>query len=79
MIWPLLFFHRIKSYIASFQGIGLSLDEALKFWRNSFEPKIDSDQFTKQYAYSIRHNYGKEGKRADYTPYSCMKANSNFL
>ncbi|KAL5107859.1 DNA primase large subunit [Taenia crassiceps] len=55
------------------KGIGLPVDEALKFWRNSFAPTVDSDQFAKQYSYSIRHNYGKEGKRADYTPYSCMK------
>ncbi|XP_072293495.1 DNA primase large subunit [Eucyclogobius newberryi] len=56
------------------KGIGLSLDQALQFWRSEFiRGKVDPDKFDKQYAYSIRHMFGKEGRRADYTPYSCMK------
>ncbi|XP_068137529.1 DNA primase large subunit [Hyperolius riggenbachi] len=56
------------------KGIGLTLEQALQFWRLEFtKGKIDSEKFDKGYAYSIRHNYGKEGKRVDYTPYSCMK------
>ncbi|CAH3160276.1 unnamed protein product [Porites lobata] len=55
------------------KGIGLSLEEALIFWRSEFTKLMDVDKFDKQYAYNIRHSYGKEGKRQDYTPYSCMK------
>ncbi|XP_001639500.2 DNA primase large subunit [Nematostella vectensis] len=55
------------------KGIGLTLEESLAFWRTEFIRIMDLDKFDKQYAYNIRHNYGKEGKRADYTPYSCMK------
>jgi len=54
------------------KGIGLSLSEAMIFWRNSFK-KVGGDKFNKQYSYNVRHNYGKEGKRIDYTPYSCNK------
>ncbi|XP_057703489.1 DNA primase large subunit [Corythoichthys intestinalis] len=56
------------------KGIGLSLEQALQFWRSEFiRGKVDTDKFDKAYAYSIRHMFGKEGKRTDYTPYSCMK------
>ncbi|XP_062318980.1 DNA primase large subunit [Osmerus eperlanus] len=56
------------------KGIGLTLEQALQFWRSEFvKGKVDTDKFDKAYAYSIRHMFGKEGKRTDYTPYSCMK------
>ncbi|XP_036403246.1 DNA primase large subunit [Megalops cyprinoides] len=56
------------------KGIGLTLDQALQFWRAEFvKGKVDADKFDKAYAYSVRHMFGKEGKRTDYTPYSCMK------
>jgi len=55
------------------KAIGLSLDDALKFWRSEFSKLMPSDTFDKEYAYNIRHNYGKEGKRTDYTAYSCKK------
>eukprot|EP01137_Pigoraptor_chileana_P008783 Opistho-2@56107 len=55
------------------KAIGLTLEEALQFWQTEFTKVMAVDKFDKQYAYNIRHNYGKEGKRADYTPYSCMR------
>ncbi|XP_062851437.1 DNA primase large subunit [Trichomycterus rosablanca] len=56
------------------KGVGLTLEQALQFWRSEFiKGKVDADKFDKAYAYSVRHMFGKEGKRTDYTPYSCMK------
>ncbi|XP_012874669.1 PREDICTED: DNA primase large subunit isoform X3 [Dipodomys ordii] len=56
------------------KGIGLTLEQALHFWKQEFvKGKMDPDKFDKGYSYNIRHSYGKEGKRTDYTPFSCMR------
>jgi DNA primase large subunit len=41
------------------KGIGLSLNDALAFWKQSFARKTPPEKFDKEYAYNIRHNYGK--------------------
>ncbi|CAD5179592.1 unnamed protein product [Musa acuminata subsp. malaccensis] len=55
------------------KAVGLKLEDALAFWKSEFSQKIGAERFDKEYSYSIRHNYGKEGKRTDYTPYACHK------
>ncbi|KAK7066972.1 DNA primase large subunit [Halocaridina rubra] len=55
------------------KAAGLSLEDALHFWRSHFTKNMELDKFERQYAYGVRYNYGKEGKRTDYTPYSCLK------
>jgi len=51
------------------KGAGLSLEDALIYFERMFAGK----GFSKEYAYNWRHMYGKEGKRANYPPYSCAK------
>ncbi|XP_058162908.1 DNA primase large subunit isoform X2 [Dasypus novemcinctus] len=56
------------------KGIGLTLEQALQFWKQEFiKGKMNPDKFDKGYSYNIRHSFGKEGKRTDYTPFSCLK------
>ncbi|EIW85012.1 DNA primase, large subunit [Coniophora puteana RWD-64-598 SS2] len=52
--------------------LGLSIEEAVAFWRKSFS-SITDDKFNKEYKYNIRHSYGLEGKRANYPAKSCQQ------
>jgi DNA primase large subunit len=54
------------------KGAGMSMEDALHFFSRHFTA-VTNEQFQKEYAYNIRHMYGKEGKRASYTPYNCTK------
>lgn len=54
------------------KGIGLDVEEALVFWRQSFSSVTD-DKFSKEYRYNVRYNYGLEGSRKNYKPYSCQQ------
>lgn len=54
------------------KGVGLSVDEALIFWRKSFS-LMDDDEFQKKYRYNVRHAYGLEGTRRNYKPMSCQQ------
>lgn len=48
------------------------MEDALAFFQRQFS-NLTGEQFNKEYAYNIRHMYGREGKRATYTPYSCSR------
>ncbi len=62
------------------KGVGLPLEGSLEFWKNEFckQEGIDSQTFDRKYSYTIRHLYGKEGKRCDWTPYGCMAIITKF-
>ncbi|KEF60074.1 DNA primase large subunit [Exophiala aquamarina CBS 119918] len=72
----LLHFGRLQ-YTLFLKGIGLTLEDCLIFWRQSFK-LITDDQFNKEYRYNVRHVYGDVGGDANrrgrgYAPYSCQK------
>lgn len=56
-----------QQYNLFLKGIGLSVEEALLFWRKSFSGMTD-DKFNKEHRYNIRHGYGLEGGRKNYAP-----------
>eukprot|EP01006_Ploeotia_vitrea_P044609 TRINITY_DN66840_c8_g6_i1.p1 TRINITY_DN66840_c8_g6~~TRINITY_DN66840_c8_g6_i1.p1 ORF type:complete len:498 (+),score=73.10 TRINITY_DN66840_c8_g6_i1:62-1555(+) len=56
------------------KAIGLSMEDALEFWKTEMTAKASPETWNKcRYAYNIRHYYGKEGKRTSYTSLGCPK------
>ncbi|KAL3822623.1 hypothetical protein ACHAXA_006408 [Cyclostephanos tholiformis] len=70
--------HKLKhqgrlQYGLFLKGAGMTLEEHTLYFQREFTRIMTGEQFNKQYAYSIRHTHGKEGKRASYTPYNCTR------
>ncbi|XP_053608667.1 DNA primase large subunit-like isoform X2 [Plodia interpunctella] len=55
------------------KGIGVTLEDSLRFWREEFTKIMELDKFEKGYAYNVRYNYGKEGSKKNYSPFSCLR------
>jgi len=52
--------------LSSIQILGLSIEEAMAFWKRAFSRKINDEKFRKEYEYNIKHSYGLVGKMANY-------------
>ncbi|KAH7935990.1 hypothetical protein HPB52_016245 [Rhipicephalus sanguineus] len=67
--------------------IGLDLKEAIQFWsRHYVEPPGKNatcshtwQANTSRLTYSVRHMYGQEGRRIDYTAHGCAQVQGNSL
>ena len=67
--------HKLKHWGRQQYGLflkaaGLTLEDQLRFFQTEFTKIMTPEQFSKEYAYNIRHRYGKEGKRTEYSPYA---------
>uniref|UniRef100_A0AC35THE7 DNA primase large subunit n=1 Tax=Rhabditophanes sp. KR3021 TaxID=114890 RepID=A0AC35THE7_9BILA len=60
-------------YTPFLQALGMTLDNALIYFRGSFAKTTSFKDFEKKYEYSIKHVYGKEGHGRVMNPFSCSK------
>ena len=52
------------------KGAGLPVESAIAFWKEEIN-QGEMKEFKKEFLYSVRHSYGLEGSRVNYTPHSC--------
>lgn len=56
------------------KGLGLTMEDVRLYFRSEFSKKMDIETYNKSgHDYMVRHLFGKEGKRSEKAPYSCMK------
>jgi len=65
--------HGRQQYWNFLKGIGMPMEETIQHVREEFVKAMDPDKFDKEHRYNIRHSYGQEGKKTNYSPFSCMK------
>ena len=70
--------HKLKhqgrqQYWLFLKGAGMAMEDSIRFFQGEFSKIMSTETFNKEHLYNIRHAYGKEGKRTNYSPYSCMK------
>ncbi|XP_013192873.1 uncharacterized protein LOC106136774 [Amyelois transitella] len=77
--------HTQRFYYSLFlKDIGLSVDEAVNFWSAEYRQNPNGkhtcchswDKDEKKYLYGIRHMYGLEGARKNYTSQNCTRIQS---
>ena len=59
-----------RQYGLFLKAAGMSMEDSLLFFQKEFTKIMTADEFNKQYTYNIRHSYGKEGKRQNYTAFT---------
>lgn len=69
--------HHLKHYGRLHYGLflksaGLSLENSIEFFGSELST-INPQKFQKEYTYTLRYIYGKEGKRVNLSAYSCNK------
>ena len=69
--------HHLKHYGRLHYGLflksaGLSLEDSIDFFRSEMNVH-NPEKFQKEYSYTIRYIYGREGKRVQLSAYSCQK------
>jgi len=64
--------HKGRLYYGKFlKGCGMTCDDQITYYRKIFTKKISAKKFDGEYKYAIRHHYGLEGRKKNYTAQAC--------